>query len=246
MTPSARTGLTSSPAIVSPATDVSMPRPAAAFDRFAFATVRLPAPPVESVSSMPLPVAASDAVSVPVLPGAAFIASMTSPTVTAPERSTESDDPSRSVIVMSSPSTVDTPLPPLRSAISVSRVMLRMPRSVAVVPPFSPIEKSVPDSLLTTSMPVPASLMRASTYRPAPFIRFRTSWMVSAPLRSMVFVTPPLLMTIPDAQSTPATAAVGVSSVRRASTSCPTTSHPAPASAGRCRGPSPSIRPACC
>jgi hypothetical protein len=92
---------------------------------------------------MPLPTVAKLAVT-PAPPSAALIALMTSCTVASPVASTSKVEPSLRVTRKSAPSFVRTPLKKFRFPARVAGVMLRTPRSAAVVPPFSPTLISTP------------------------------------------------------------------------------------------------------
>src|SRR5580693_2061998 len=97
------------------------------------------------------------------------MALMTSPTVVAPLRLTGMLTPPAVLIVKSGPDVLaDKPVPLLRSANGVEVVRLRMPSCVAVVPPFSPMEKFEPLSVDCTLMLVREALIEATT--PAPLL----------------------------------------------------------------------------
>ncbi len=135
---------TSAPVNVELAVIVEIPRSCAAVELFTPWIDRFPLPAVVSVNTIPFPVVAKLAVT---LPGdARLIASITSCTVCAPDRSTVNDDPSCAVIWISAvpAPAVPTPFPLFSVDNCVVGEYVRTPSAVATVPPFSPIDKLVP------------------------------------------------------------------------------------------------------
>ena len=166
--------------------------------------------PSLSVIEIPFPTEFSEAVSTP--GWTPFISLITSWTVVAPVKLTLTDVPSRRSMVISgvtgfpleSVVLKGTPCPEFKLLSNVEPVIVRMPRSVAVVPPFSPMEKFTPLKRVEIASPLPAALIPTSRLGSAEVrVLNRSCTVTSCEILTVACVDPSLMMS-PSVVSTPA------------------------------------------